>query len=459
MRSRMAERHKRKLLLVDDDAEFLADSALRFSSTFKCVTTSDFGEAVRLCEREDPDAVLLDLLHQPTGERRGFETLTALRGACPFVPVIMWTEDEEFQSRLEAQKRGAFWYVTKSAGADDIGIVLEAALDERRLRLENRTALDQVDAGWGAFVYASDAMRRLLAEVDRIAATERVILITGERGVGKGLLAREIHRRSRRPGPFIAVDCPALSSSLFGSELFGHVKGAYTSADTDRTGLCEKAGRGTLFLDEVGDMPRETQVQLRLLADERAFRRVGGDRNKVLEARIIAATNMDLDALAAGGHFKSDLLDRLAEERVHIPPLRERPEDIPVLARHFVAAYSKETKKPLEIATDALFVLSQRKWDGNVRELRHAIERACVLAEGPVITAADLSAPARGSDGTPVSYHEAKEQNELEFKRRFLVAALGRNGWDVRRTADDVGLPPQTVYRMMREVGLERPER
>jgi DNA-binding NtrC family response regulator len=453
----MAARQKRKLLLVDDDPEFLGDSEVRLSSTFRCVTTADFGEAVALCQKEDPDAVLLDLVHQKSGERRGFETLTAIRGACPFVPVIMWTEDDGLASRLEAQKRGAFWYVTKSAGAGDIGIVLEAALEERRVRIEGRAALDDVDEGWGAFVCASAVMRDLLARVDRIAATERVILITGERGVGKGLLAREIHRRSRRAGPFIGVDCPALSPTLFGSDLFGHLKGAYTSADADRVGLCEKAGRGTLFLDEVGDMPRETQVQLRLLVDERVYRRVGADRNRVLEARIIAATNMDLDALAAGGQFKSDLLDRLAEERIHIPPLRERPEDIPALARHFVAVCGKEAKRPLDIASDALFVLSQRKWDGNVRQLRHVVEGACVAADGAVVTATHLAAPARGADDMPADYHVAKEQNELEFKRRFLVAALSRNSWDVRRAADETGLPPQTIYRMMKEAGVERP--
>jgi len=170
----MAGPQKRKLLLVDDDAEFLGDSALRLSSMFKCVTTPDFDKAVALCEKEDPDAVLLDLLHQPSGERRGFEVLTAIRGACPFVPVIMWTEDEELASRIEAQKRGAFWYVTKSAGADDIGIVIEAALSERRVRIERRAAIDEVAAGWGEFVCASEVMRKLLAgEAAKVTRTFR----------------------------------------------------------------------------------------------------------------------------------------------------------------------------------------------------------------------------------------------------------------------------------------------
>jgi DNA-binding NtrC family response regulator len=300
-------------------------------------------------------------------------------------------------------------------------------------------------------------MREVLARVDRIAATERTILITGEPGVGKGLLAREIHRRSGRGGPFIAVDCPALAPNLFRSDLFGHVKGAYTSADADRVGLCERAGRGTLFLDEVGDLVLEAQLQLRLVADERVYRRVGSDQSKALEARIIAATNLDLDALVAGGQFKRDLLHRLSEERVHIPPLRERPEDVPALATHFVAAYGRENKRPAALSSDALLVLSQRRWEGNVRELKHAVEGACVAADGPVITAAHL-APSRSADADmPLDYHEAKERNDLEFKRRFLVGALTRNSWDVNRAAEQAGLPRQTVYRMMKEAGVERP--
>jgi len=454
----MATKHKRKLLLVDDDPEFLGDSAVRLSSAFRCATTADFGKAVELCAKEDPDAVLLDLLHQKSGERRGFEALTALRSGFPFVPVIMWTEDEELSSRLEAQRRGAFWYVTKSAGADDIGVVLEAALEERRLRLEGRAAIDQADLSWGAFVCASTVMRRVLADVDRVAATDRVLLITGERGVGKGLLAREVHRRSRRAGPFVVVDCPSLNPSLHGGELFGHVKGAFTGADEERTGLCDRAGRGTLFLDEVGDMPRDTQVLLRRLVDERVFRRVSGDHDRPLEARIIAATNMDLDAMAVDGQFKSDLLDRFAEERVHIPPLRERPEDVPALAAHFAAAYGKENGRPLALSSDALLALSQRAWEGNARELKHVVEGACIAADGPAVTAAHLARPRRAADDMPFDYHEAKERSDLDFKRRFLVAALTRNSWDVNRAAAQSGLPRQTVYRMMKEAGVERPE-
>jgi DNA-binding NtrC family response regulator len=453
----MPGKHKRKLLLVDDDAEFLADAAARLSSAFECVTTPDFDAAVGLCERTDPDAVLLDLLYGPAREPRGFEVLTKLRDTHPFVPIIMWTEEVGLPAQLEARRRGAFLYVMKPAGADEIAIVLDAALEERGLALQRRAALDEVDKGWGEFLYASDVMRRLLAEVDRIATTDQPVLITGERGVGKGLLAREIHRRSRRcNGPFTPVDCPALNPNLFGSELFGHEKGAFTGATTRKLGMCDEAEGGTLFLDEVGDMPKDTQVQLRRLVDERVFRRVQGDRWRSLDVRIIAATNKNLDALAKEERFESDLLDRLAANRVNIPPLRERPADIPVLARRFAAAYGREIGKPVEIAEETLLVLSQRKWEGNARELRHAIERACALADGPVLTAADMFTPSRRSDELPVKYHDARKQNELEFKRRFATAALERSGGNVEGAADEAGIPRQTMYRIMREVGVAK---
>ncbi|MFH1690924.1 MAG: sigma-54 dependent transcriptional regulator [Candidatus Eisenbacteria bacterium] len=454
----MTERRKAKLLLVDDDPEFLEEAVIRLSPEFICAKTADFGDAAELCQKEDPDVVLLDLLEQSTGEERGLQALTEIVDTCPRVPVVMWSEEERPRPHIEAKRRGAFWSVPKTAPAEHIGEVLEKALELRRVSLDSETALEEVDEGWGAFVYASDVMKRILADVSRIASTDRVVLITGERGVGKGLLAREIHRRSERHGPFVAVDCPALSPSLFRSDLFGHIKGAYTSADVARSGLCEKAGRGTLFLDEVGDIPRETQLQLRLLVDERVFRRVGCDRTRVLEARIIAATNRDLDALAERGDFKADLLDRMTEERIHIPPLRDRPEDVPVLARHFVAACAEEQKRDLEIAEDALFVLQQRKWEKNVRGLKQDVERACLMSEGPIVTALDFAPPVRVGSSASLDYREAKKQNEQEFKRAFAIRALARNGWNVTRAAAESSMARGSLHRVMRELGIQQPE-
>lgn len=453
----MAATHRRRLLLVEDDLDFLKDAEVRFGRAFECVSTPDFGEAVELCVRKAPDAVILDLIHQATGEPRGFEVLKDLQAECPDVPVIMWTEDTSLEAHLRARSLGAFLYVTKVAGPDEIAIVVEAAIDERRLALQKRVAFEELDRGWGEFVFASETMRVLLAEVGILAKTNRPILITGERGSGKGVLAREIHRRSPRPDEhFVTVDCPALSPLIVESELFGHEKGSFSGAIKQRTGQCEAAIGGTLFLDEVGDIPRDTQVKLRRLVDEGLFKRVGSNEWRKCNAKIIAATNRDLYALSERGEFASDLLDRLSGGRVHIPPLRERPADIPVLARHFAAIYGRKYKKCTEVSNDAVALLSHRRWEGNARELKHVIEDACDRCRGSMITAADLPAPTSRQE-FPTDYHEARKQNELEFKRKFVAAGLDRHRWDVEAFAEEAGIPRGTVYRLIREVGLEKP--
>jgi len=304
-------------------------------------------------------------------------------------------------------------------------------------------------------------MRRVFETIRKVAETDLTVLVRGESGTGKELVAQALHQRSpRRPRPFVAVNCAAISRELVESELFGHEKGAFTGADARRAGRFEAAHGGTIFLDEIGDMPAATQAKVLRVLQERTFERVGGQQPVEVDVRVVAATHRDLEDEVRRGRFREDLYYRLKVVEVELPALRERPEDVPALVEQFLTALAARLERPkMPIAPAALARLARHAWPGNVRELRNVVEQAAVLAGGPVIEEEDLRLPAAGGDGAPAEaiegrFSDAKRQAVESFERSFLLAALRANGGNVSRTAAAIGMVRQSLQQKIRELGL-----
>ncbi|MBD3366730.1 MAG: response regulator [Candidatus Eisenbacteria bacterium] len=442
-----------RLLLVDDSIPFLETAEAILSGEFDVACVSDFDRVLDACADEEPDAVLLDLYYD--GAPRGFEILTELLAEYPFLPVIMWTESESMEDELRSQELGAFHHVRKDARPGEIQVVVDAALRQRRLLIGERTSRREADRRWGEFIYASETMERVFSTLERIAASDQSVLITGETGVGKGLLAREIHRRSSRAaGPFAVVECASLPDTIVENELFGHEKGAYTGAVSQQIGSCEAADGGTLFLDEIGDMPLVSQAKLLRLADEGRFKRLGGRHERFADIRIIAATNHDLASEAENGRFRKDLFYRLNTFHIDIPPLRERREDIVPLAQHFAAEFVQGSRRGFSLSPAAELYLQSQRWDGNVRELKHTIERACVLADDRHLNPRDLAVPAGPEVTLPVSYESERARVVLDLKKTLVRTSLARNGGNITRAAEDIGVTRQTFHEFLKETGI-----
>jgi len=362
-----------KLLLVDDDRDFLEDAMAVLSDRFECVGVAEAEDVLDACDKHDPDAVLLDLDFH--GEPKGFDVLPLVGEANPYMPVIIWTETNDVNARLNAQNLGAFFYVHKAARPGDMMVVLDAAFKKRRALLLSRGMLAELDREWGDLVYASEEMAEVV-EMARLAAqSEEKVLITGDTGVGKGAVAHEIHRNSTRSSEqFVVVECAGITETLADNELFGHEKGAFTGATTSVDGVCRAAHHGTLFLDEIGDMPLLIQAKIRRMLDDGCVRRVGGTKDIPVNARIVAATNRDLEENVKEGRFRDDLFYRLNVIRIHIPPLRERRGDILPLAMHFLGRHRTPEGKSYELAPDAAVYLEGHEWPGH-RPRLHAYRR------------------------------------------------------------------------------------
>jgi DNA-binding NtrC family response regulator len=412
-----------KLLLVDDDKEFLEDALTVLDGQFKCVGVTEVDEVMEACDREDPDAVLLDLDFH--GEPDGFKILPEIKKEHSTLPVVIWTETNDVEARLKAQELGAFHFVHKAARAGDMLLVLEAAFKHRRTLLHNRGMMAELGREWGKLVYVSDAMSEVVQTARIVAPTDETILLTGDTGVGKGAVAHEIHANSPRTDEeFVTVECAGFTDTLVESQLFGHEKGAFTGAVRTADGLCRAADHGTLFLDEIGDMPENIQRKIRRMVDEKVIMRVGGLKDIPVHARIIAATNRDLAQDVAEGRFREDLYHRLDKITIHIPPLSERREDIIPLALHFLGRHQREDGEPFELSPDAVGYLRTHDWPGNVRELRNAVDRACTLRPGPVLTADDFSRRSGGGDSGMAAWAIQKEEGVAKLERDAVVKAL-----------------------------------
>src|SRR5216117_3018982 len=454
-------------VLVVDDEKHTRDGLRRLlESDYDVYVAADIAGAMDVLEREQVDVLLTDLR---LGSEDGMVMIDrALK--MPRPPIcIMMTAYGSVDVAVEAMKRGAYDFVTKPLNLDKVEMLIARAVQARKLEQENRALREQVDERYGLENIWGDspALHEVLDTIKQVAPSSANVLIEGESGTGKELAAHAIHNLSRRnKAKFVVVHCAALSPQLLESELFGHEKGAFTGAHERRIGRFEQANGGTLFLDEVAEIDSSTQVKLlRVMSEQRAFERVGGNQTLRADVRLIAATNKNLEQLVREGKFRDDLYFRLNVVRIVIPPLRERKEDIPILVRGFLRHFCKENQKPLlELAPDAMDALLAYDWPGNIRELRTAIEHGVVMATGPKITLRDLpiavrqaareklpsaiSAQAFGEKTSPLDLHETE--------KKLIAQALAATNGNVTAAAKKLGISRRTLHRKINEMNLAK---
>jgi two-component system response regulator AtoC len=411
-------------------------------------------EALERFQAEPVDLVLTDL-KMPGMD--GIDLLSEVRARDPDVPVIVLTAHGTVQTAVEAMKRGAYDYILRPFDLEALEAVIGKALELRAVRAENRYLRERLGED-GELLWASAAMARVAQLVSRIAPTRSSVLVLGETGTGKELVARAIHRASPRRGKlFVPINCAAIPGELLESELFGHVRGAFTGAHARRTGKFEAADGGTLFLDEIGDMPYPLQAKLLRVLQEGVVEPVGSNQRIPVDVRVVSSTHRDLEAAIREGRFREDLYYRLNVFRIELPPLRERPEDVALLARSFLAKFCRELGRPIPALSDeAVRLLEGHRWPGNVRELRNLMERAAVLADGPTIDAAFfrrlLPASERNETGElpvglPLKLKEAVES----FERRLIERALEATGDNKARAARLLGVSERTLWNKLKK--------
>jgi two-component system response regulator AtoC len=451
-------------ILIVDDEKHTRDGLRRLlENDYDVYVAADIAGANDVLEREQIDILLTDLR---LGNEDGMMLIDrALK--MPHLPIcIMMTAYGSVDIAVEAMKRGAYDFVTKPLNLDKIEMLIARALGARKLEQENRTLRQQVDERYGLenIIGESAALREVLDTIRQVAPSSANVLIEGESGTGKELAAHAIHNLSRRnKAKFVTVHCAALSPQLLESELFGHEKGAFTGAHERRIGRFEQANGGTIFLDEVAEIDSSTQVKLlRVMSEERAFERVGGNQTLRADVRIIAATNKNLEALVREGKFRDDLFFRLNVVRLTMPPLRERKEDIPLLIRGFLRHFCKANEKPLiDLTADAMDALLTYNWPGNVRELRTAIEHGVVMATGPKITVRDFPMAVRQAAGAalPHGISPAKAFGEKsspldirETEKKLIMQALAATNGNVTAAAKKLGISRRTLHRKINEM-------
>ena len=447
----------RVLIVEDERAIALSLSGLLRKEGYTVVTASSFGDAERALF-SGVDLVITDLaLGAGPG---GLDVLRAAKRTRADLPVVLITAHGSEKIAVTAMKAGADDYVPKPFDNDEIRLVVRRLLDGATLAREHRLLLDRVERDYGLdpIVGTGPAMERVRQTIARVADADLSVLVRGESGTGKELVAQALHQKSaRKTRPFVAVNCAAISRELVESELFGHERGAFTGATARRVGKFEAAAGGTIFLDEIGDMPLDTQAKVLRVLEERRVERVGGNSPLEVDVRVVAATHTDLEGDLARGRFRQDLYYRLRVVEIVMPPLRERREDLPALADRFLAKHAERTHTPRRrLSAGALAALSTHAWPGNVRELRNAIEQAAVLAEGPHIEAWDLRLGAQHERAAAPSGSFADEKRRVidEFERRFLTRALEAHGGNVSRAAEAIGMVRQSLQQKLRELGI-----
>lgn len=454
------------VLIVEDDADVRRFAECVLSAGGHAVHAVASGEeGLAALERCNPALLLTDVR---LGGMDGLELLAAARRLRPELPVLVMTSFGSIEAAVEAMRRGASDYLTKPLTGEDLLLRIERAAQVRRLETENRWLRNELVGAFSParIVAVSGVMRRLMAVIDKLALSGASVLLTGESGTGKDLLARALHFGGpRAAGPLVAVNCAALPAGLVESELFGHVKGAFTGASADRIGKLEAAHKGTLFLDEVAELPLDVQPKLLRALEERAFERVGDNRLRRVDVRVVAATNRDLKASVQQGRFRADLYFRLAVVPVGVPALRARPEDVPVLARHLLARFGGPEAP--ELTGAALDWLQARDWPGNVRELANLIECTLALHEGGPIDAEHLrrhqdlaSSAGITQAAVPSETWRVDAPRSLDaVVRALLVEALERCGWNQSAAARALGVPRHVLQYRMMKYRIEAPAR
>ena len=452
-------------ILVVDDEEIVLRSCVRIlgGGDYAVDTAADGAEALRKIDAAPYDVVVLDIMMPKLD---GIEVLQRIKEAHPDLEVVMVTGLSQIDTAVRAMKLGAFDYLPKPFDPDELRLVVDRALERRRLLQENLNLRTEMGAKYRFenIVGASPRMQDMFRLIARCAPTNSTVLLIGESGTGKELAARAIHYNSlRKEKPFVAVDCTSLSENLLESELFGHVKGAFTGAVSSKRGLFEVANGGTLFLDEIANLSLTIQAKLLRVIQEREFKAVGDTRTQSADIRLIAATNKDLRAMVAAGSFRDDLYYRINIFPIQIPPLRERREDIAPLAVHFLRRFSGEVGKEVsEISDGAMAVLLHHDWPGNVRELENTLHRAVILATDKVVRRAHLvnlvtpeplapaEVPRTGEDLKRIK-KAAREKSVEHIEKAFVLEALKRNGWNVTRSAEETGMQRANFQALMKK--------
>ena len=450
------------ILIVDDEASIAQSlSGLLADEGFEVATAANGYEALQQIENETPDLVLLDIWMPGLD---GIETLKEIKNRHSQVQVVMITGHGTIETAVQATKYGAYDFIEKPLSIDKVIVAINNALNFRRLEEENRY-LRKKTIEKHSITGNCEPIRLLRQGIAKVAPSDSWVLIKGENGTGKELVARTIHHMSSRSGhPMIAVNCAAIPEELIESELFGHEKGAFTGANSKKIGKFELADRGTLFLDEIGDMSLKTQAKILRVLQEKQFQRVGGSRTLVVDVRVIAATNKDLETEIARGLFREDLYYRLNVVPLEVPPLRERREDIPMLMNVFFAELARKNRRgaPKSIAPEALELLRQYNWPGNVRELKNLVERLDIMAAEETITAEHLPKPYNpkaGPQGLPVvdALYEIQELKHAKqvFEKQFIQFKLRENENNIARTAKAIGVERSYLHRRIKKLDRE----
>ncbi|HVZ83137.1 MAG TPA: sigma-54 dependent transcriptional regulator [Terracidiphilus sp.] len=450
---------KAHILIVDDEANTLASLARAFRLAGHEATVCDnAARALELAQAQPFDLILSDVVMP---KRDGLALLEDLKAAGVTAPVVMMSGQAHIEMAVKATRLGALDFLEKPLSTEKLLLTVENALKLTRLEVENRELRTRV--GKHMLVWSGETMRRVMAQLERVAASETRVCVYGETGTGKELAARTLHEKSpRAAGPFVTLNCAAVPAELIESELFGHEKGSFTGAAQRHTGKFEQAHRGTLFLDEIGDMPLTMQAKLLRVLEEGEVERIGAGKPTSVDVRVIVATHRNLEQLVESGGFRRDLYHRVVVFPIELPPLRKRCEDLPVLVEHFAQQVSAQNGwKPVPFTAEAIEALKRYAWPGNIRELRNVVERLLLLAEARVDAAeVMLALPAQSGAAQTRAAGTCDESGPLAervtaFERTTLLAELGRHGGNVTQTAKALGLERSHFYKKCQQVGID----
>jgi len=451
---------KSRILVIDDEAA-IRDSLrmiLEYEG-YEFLGAATGQDGLTMVDRENPDLVFLDI-KMPGMD--GLEVLQRIKAANETVPVVMISGHATVTTAVDATKLGAFDFIEKPLASERVLVTIRNSLDRSRLADENRS-LKRVVEVRHQIVGESPHLKKVMDAIRRAAPTNATVLITGESGVGKELVARAIHRNSLRSRErFVQVNCAAIPDDLIESELFGHEKGSFTGATEKQIGKFEQADKGTIFLDEVGDMSLKTQAKVLRVLQEGEVERLGSARTIKVDVRVIAATNKNLEDEIEKGTFREDLYFRLAVIPIYVPPLRERKDDIPLLVRHFADLFARDNNfRPKRVTPAAMDVLQRYRWKGNIRELRNTVERLIIMTPTDSIDLADLpesirvDAPSRGPDNETVKAGTLREHKEVS-ERVFLVQKLRETGWNISKTAELIDTPRSNLYKKLEQYNIKQ---
>lgn len=460
------ETSKKRVLLIDDEARVRTSLKMVLEPSYDVLQAADAQEGLDVFRKEGPDLVLLDVILPGTD---GLAVLQTLRTESKITPVIMLTGTKSVKTAVDAMKLGAADYLSKPFDVEELRIVVDRALSSQELEREVKHLRAQVVQRYAFhnLIGKSAGMQEIYAKIEQVADSRTTVLITGESGTGKELVAKALHYNSgRRERPFIALNCAALPETLIESELFGHEKGSFTDATARRVGQFELANSGTLFLDEIGDLSPVTQAKLLRVLQEREFTRIGGVQPIKVDVRIVAATNKNLDELVRKGQFREDLYYRINVIALYLPPLRERGEDVPLLAKHFLAKRVQEEKRPhIEFGKDALELLTRYPWPGNVREMENIIEQAFIWSQSaseispehlPSILKNDTRSSSLRDD--TLAGRMSLEKAVMEFEREIILDALKRTNYVQTHAANLLGISRRMLKYRMDTLGIGRPD-